>query len=564
MPSTRQGLAITTPKLWSPDAPHLYQLVAELRQNGEVIDSRRLSFGIRIVTFDASEGMKVNGVATKLRGGCVHHDNGLLGSAAFRDADDRRVRLMKARGYNAIRTAHNLCSASFADACDRQGVFLIVEAFDCWQVAKTPQGYSTWFDDHWREDLAATVMSTRNHPSVIMWSIGNEIPYRSTDSGLKIQWQLANEVHRLDPTRPVTAGVNGLNGDLVVPDADTARPGFAHVPDESAIVFLDIAGQNYRHYMYDKDHAAFPNRVTYGSESFAKDVMHIWADIEKRPYIIGDFVWTAMDYLGEAGLGCVYQGPPAFGGTATVAWPWVGAYCGDIDLIGGQKPQSLARDVAWGLAPMHLVVQKPVPVGKAENVSLWGWSDEFQSWTWPGFENQPILGRVYTLGDRADIYHNGVRVETKTLSAADFGRAEFKLTYAPGTLEAVAFKNGKEIGRKRLTTNGAAAALRLTPEAAKIASGRDRLAFVQVDVTDTQGHSVADAMINVKLALSGPAELVGFGSGDPIARGSYQAPTALTYRGKALAIIRPTGRGKIQLEASGDGVKPAATTIAAV
>jgi beta-galactosidase len=557
----KQSLTIPAPRLWSPDSPNLYQLTAELRQGGRVIDTRTIAFGVRVVTFSAETGMEINSVATKLRGGCVHHDNGLLGAMAFADADDRRVRLLKARGYNAIRSSHNLCSESFANACDRHGMFLIEEAFDVWHVGKRIDDYGVQFEAHWKDDLTATVMSARNHPSVIMWSIGNEVPYRSSDKGLSYQWLLANEARRLDPTRPVTAGINGLNGGLVVPDADTARPGFADVPDESATVFLDVIGQNYRHHHYESDHKTFPKRITYGSESFPKDAYSIWAKMETQPYIIGDFVWTSMDYLGEAGCGAVLITAPGAMAQGVTGWPWVGAYCGDIDLIGNQKPASLARDVVWGVAPMQLVVQKPFPEGKAETATMWGWSDEFENWTWSGSENKLLVVRIYTMGDRADLYQDGKLVGSQTLTPENMGRAEFKVPYAPGTLEAVAFRGNKEISRKRLSSIGAAAGLRITPEATRVKAGRDKLAYVQIEITDARGNFTPDAIKKLTLSVSGPAELIAFGSADPIARGSYQSTSAQTYRGKALAILRPKGKGTARIAVSGEGLTASATIV---
>ena len=293
--------------MWSPDSPTLYTLETELRRGTRAIDTVSTSFGIRIVTIDAENGMQINGVPTKLRGGCVHHDNGLLGAAAFADAEDRRVRLLKARGFNAIRCSHNPPSRAFLDACDRHGMMLIDEAFDTWFAPKMPQDNSVHFMEDWESVLSAMVLSGRNHPSVVMWSIGNEVPKRSSAQGLEISWRLANTVHRLDPTRPVAAAVNAFAGRPMIADADTARAGFAGVPDESAAMFLDVVGYNYKLDRYAPDHIRFPKRVMFGSESFPKQVFDIWSFAEANPYMIGDFVWAAMDYLGEAGVGNVVR-----------------------------------------------------------------------------------------------------------------------------------------------------------------------------------------------------------------------------------------------------------------
>ena len=456
-PAQRQSVTIASPKLWSPDSPTLYTLETELRRGPAVLDRATNSFGIRIVAFSAAGGMTVNGTPTKLRGGCIHHDNGLLGAAAFDAAEDRKVALLKARGFNAVRPSHNHFSPAFLRACDRHGVMAICETFDCWQQPKLPQDYSLYFNDQWRADLAAIVLSARNHPSVIMWSIGNEIPGRDFPPEVETQWRLANEVHRLDPTRPVTAAINEFAGRLVTPSAKTARAGRAGVADQAAVVFLDIAGYNYKLREYESDHHSFPDRIIVGTESFPKDVFGTWALTDRSPYLIGDFVWTAMDYLGEAGIGGSSYAHSARGIGSLGSWPCVVSDCGDIDLIGKQKAASLARDVVWGLSPLEIAVQKPPPDGKVELVRFWGWSDERQSWTWPGAEGKMVAIRVYTSGDRVDLHLNGKLLESRQVTAADLKHVEFTAAYAAGVLEAVAFHDGKELARRHLATVGAPA-----------------------------------------------------------------------------------------------------------
>jgi beta-galactosidase len=550
-----QTTTIAAPRLWSPQTPALYTLETELRRGASVIDRQTTEFGIRVITFDVAQGMTVNGVPTKLRGGCIHHDNGLLGAAAFDAAEERKVRLLKARGYNALRASHNPFSPAFLRACDRQGMMVISEAFDAWRAPKLPQDYSTAFEDHWRSDLTAMVLSARNHPSVIMWSIGNEIPGRNLPSGVEAQWRLGNEVHKLDPTRPVTAAINDFPGRLLVPSETSARPGRAGAPDEASAVFLDVVGYNYKLAKYERDHQRFPNRIIYGSESFPKELFAIWELTDRSPWLLGDFVWTAMDYLGEAGIGGGIYAADAKG-MALGAWPWVVSSCGDVDLIGHQRGQSLARDVVWGLSPLEIAVQKPPPEGKVELLRPWGWSDERQSWTWPGSEGQPLAVRVYTAGDRIELRLNGKRVEARPVTAADQKHVEFKVPYAAGTLEAVAFQGDREIARRKLTTAGAPAAIRLTPEAKRGGAGRGDVSYVAVEVVDAQGRRVADLETGLKASISGPAELAGFGSANPFAVGSLQSASARTFDGRALLILRGAGRaGRVRLEIRGEGLK---------
>jgi beta-galactosidase len=557
----RQSITLASPQLWSPDTPVLYTLETELRRGGRTIDKVSTPFGVRIVSFDAGQGLQINGAAVKLRGGCVHHDNGLLGAAAFGDAEERRILLLKARGFNAIRSSHNPASRAFADACDRHGMLLIEEAFDMWRWPKNPQDYSTHFDENWKADLSAMVLSARNHPSVIMWSIGNEIPNRSTPEGVEIEWNLANEVHRLDPSRPVTAAVNSFAGRPLIADAATARRGFAGIPDESAAMFLDVVGYNYKLDRYEADHVQFPKRVMFGSESFPKQLFDIWSFVDTHPYVIGDFVWSAMDYLGEAGIGNVlrtkHKAEMMFPG-----WPWTVSNCGDFDLTGRPKPQSYAREVAWGVSPLEMAVQRPLPEDLFEIPGLWGWSDECQSWSWPGAEGKPLAVRIYARADRVELRLNGQVVQSQTLTGADKLPLEFRVPYAPGSLQAIAYRDGREIGRRGFDTVGAPVALRLTFERAAGHALQNSLSYLRVEVIDAEGRVVPDAVKKIQLTVSGPAKLIAFGNGGALAKGSFQSTEAETHDGRALAILKSAGRpGTIDVKAVGEGLRLASATI---
>ena len=556
-----QTLAVKAPHLWSPENPYLYTLETELRRGAVVVDSMTQPFGLRIVTMDPRQGLAINGQHTILRGGCVHHDNGLLGAAAFAEADERRIRLLKARGYNAIRSAHNPISRSLREACDRLGMLVIDEAFDMWHVAKEPDDFAGQFKDHWEEVITAMVLSARNSPSVIMWSIGNEIPYRATDEGIAWSWKLANAVKRIDPTRPVTAGLNGVLGGPVVASDKAARPGRGGKVDNASTVFIDVPGYNYRFEDIEAEHETHPERVVYGSETFAREMFDYAALTDRAPYFMGEFVWTAMDYLGEAGIGASVQvkaGIPYY----IAGFPWVNAWCGDIDLIGQQKAASRARDVAWGLSALEMAVQAPVPEGMAEYVSNWGWSDERQSWSWAGSEGKPLAVRLYSTGDRIELALNGKQVATKNLTPADKMKAEFQVPYAPGVLEAIAYRGGKAIGRRRLETVSVPVSLRLIAERPSVAAGRQSLAFVGVEVLDAQGRVVSNEAHRITLAIDGPADLAGFGSANPLATGSVQARDALSFQGRALAILRARGtKGAVRVEASAEGLRGASAIV---
>ncbi|GGB85854.1 beta-galactosidase [Novosphingobium endophyticum] len=560
--SVSQILSLRGPRLWSPDDPQVYSLETELRRGKTVLDKVVQAFGVRIITFDPQRGMVINGKVTKLRGGCIHHDNGLLGACAFADADERRIRLLKARGFNAVRSSHNPSSRSLRDACDRLGMLLIEEAFDVWHEHKELQDFSIHFRDRWEKVIDAMVRPARNNPSVIMWSIGNEIPLRATDQGVEWEWKLANAVKRLDPTRPVTAGLNGVLGQEMIAGPETARPGFANKIDNASTIFIDVPGYNYRLDDIEREHLQHPERVVYASETFAREVFDYAALTDRAPYFLGEFVWTAMDYIGEAGLGAtafLKNGSPPF---AITGWPWVNAWCGDLDLIGEQKAASLARDVAWGLSPLELLVQRPAPEGTFPWVANWGWPDELQSWAWPESADKPLTVRLYTSAERVELLLNGATVGQKTLTPEDKMKAEFAVPYAPGVLEAVAWKGDRAIARRRLETVGAANSLRLSVESSSELRGNEALAYVRVDVLDSAGRVLPDDQRAVGLAIEGPARLAAFGSANPLATGSLQSTETQTFRGRALAILRATGPGQVRVTAQSEGLPNAAVTFA--
>jgi beta-galactosidase len=554
----RATLSVPFPRPWSPDAPTLYSLETELVRDGQRLDQDFTLFGVRIVTFDARQGMLVNGAPTKLRGGCIHHDHGILGAASFDTAEDRKVRLLKARGYNAVRPSHNPFSRAFLEACDRHGLMVVAETFDVWRRGKKPLDYAVKFDAHWRDDLEVMVLSARNHPSIVMWSIGNEIPDRNTPDGVELQWRLANAVRALDPSRPVTAGLHEFLGRTVTPSEKTARPGRGGIPDQTSAVFLNVAGYNYKLRDYETDHRAYPERVLFGTESYPGDVFAIWDLTERSPWLVGDFVWTAMDHLGEVAIGgrAVISGDAKMRMAPMVGWPWISNDCGDLDLIGGQKAPSYARDVAWGLSPLEMAVQRPVPDGEIEVLRLWGWSDEWRSWNWPGAEGKPLAVRVYTPGDRVELRLNGKLVAAREVLPEDLKHIELRVPYAPGVLEAVAFRQGRQIGRKRLETVGAPSAIRLKPEIATAGSGRGDIAYLGVEIVDGKGRAIPELARKVTLEVSGPAELIAFGSGNPQASGSFQSLSAVTWDARALAVFRGRGRsGVVTVTATGEGLQ---------
>ena len=547
--AVEQTMEVRSPKLWSPDSPELYRAEIEIAAAGKTLDTTSTRFGIRKIEVDAANGFRINGQMLKLKGGCMHHDNGPLGSATIDRAEERRVELMKANGFNAIRTSHNPPSPAFLDACDRLGVVVIDEAFDCWEVGKNGQDYSVYFKDWAERDIAAMVRRDRNHPSVIMWSIGNEIPEQFRAEA--IAKMLREAVLSHDPTRPITQAICSDWGNVIRNWDQLSDPAFLH---------LDVAGYNYLPDKYESDHARHPQRVMYGSESYPKDFFDYWTLVEKHPYIIGDFVWTSMDYFGESGIGHTTLSNEK--DTFLKPWPWYNAWCGDIDVCGFKKPQSYYRDVVWRRSPIEMAVHTPLPEGVTELVSSWGWPDEARSWNWPGQEGKSLPVAVYSRCDTVRLELNGKVIGEKPVSAETKLTARFDVPYQPGELRAIGLIDGKAVASTTLKTTGPAKALRLTADRARIRADRSDLSYITVEVVDEQGAVVPDAAASVRFTVTGKGELAATGSTAPNDASSFQTPRRMTYQGRCLVILRPKGAaGEITLKAEADGLKAAMIVI---
>ncbi|QDK78297.1 glycoside hydrolase family 2 protein [Spirosoma sp. KCTC 42546] len=549
----KQLVSVATPQLWSTETPWLYRANVVLVSGKKRLDSLTIAFGIRSVQVDAEHGFVLNGKRVLLKGGCVHHDNGPLGAAAIDRAEERKVELLKANGFNAVRTSHNPPSTAFLDACDRLGLLVIDEAFDMWQRPKKPQDYHRFFDEWRQRDLEAMILRDRNHPSVILWSIGNEINERADSSGLTITKQLADAVHRLDPTRPVTEALCVF----------WEHRGKVWEDSDKAFALLDVGGYNYEWKHYETDHQRHPNRVILGTETFAKEAFENWQQVEKHPYVIGDFVWTAMDYMGETAIGhALLQPKSAKDSTrAVLPWPWFNAWCGDLDLIGFKKPQSYYRDVVWRNRPIAMAVHSPIPDGMKETVTNWGWPDEHQSWSWAGAEGKPLQVRVFSRSSLVRLELNGKLIGEKHLSDSII-TATFTVPYQPGRLKATSFDRGKLTGSTELITAGKPHHLRLIADRATIRADRSDLSYVSVEVVDANENRVPDGAIPISFQLTGVGELVGVGTANPTDLSSFQAPQKTTFQGRCLAIVRPKGRvGVISIQATAPNLQAAVRVI---
>jgi beta-galactosidase len=543
------SVEISEPQRWSTEHPVLYKArVGICDASGEETDATTISFGIRQFTFSAKNGFLLNGSSLKWKGGCIHHDNGLIGAAAITRAEERKVELLKANGFNAVRCAHNPPSEAFLNACDRIGLLVIDEAFDQWMKAKTPEDYHRFFEQYAVQDLTAMVLRDRNHPSVILWSIGNEIQERSDTVGLRIARKLKEVIRQYDTTRPITAAVNDYWDNPSQHWSTDSKKAFAA---------LDVSGYNYMWYEYENDHRTFPERILFGSESAAGETAINWDLVEKHPYLIGDFVWTAMDYLGESGIGHALNLPKNTPNPQFMDWPWFNAWCGDLDLCGNKKPQSFYRDVIWKRLPLTMSVHAPVQAGLSEKVSYWGWTDEYPSWDWHGLEGKTMTVRVYSRAPLVRLYLNGACYGEKVPDSINY-TASFFIKYVPGELKAVNVFQGREMHALRLKTAGKPARIRLIPDRTRLKASTDDLSFVRIEITDQKGHVVTNSDVQIELRVTGAGTLAGSGNASPIDMKSFRSLTPKVYRGKALAILRPNGiKGRIQLKVRSLGFKDA-------
>jgi len=560
---TVQELTVTDARLWSAGDPYLYTLVSEVIDGGEVIDIQETKVGFRSVSVDCKNGFMINGVSVKLKGGCVHHDNGVLGAASYDRSEERKVELLKARGYNAIRCAHNPPAPSFLDACDRIGMLVIDEAFDNWRTDTFGNGYSAWFEDRWQSDLTSMILRDRNHPSVVIWSTGNEVSERDGSSGgYKYAAALAEHVRKLDGTRPVTHAICGIwktedelnNLTEILGIGETGGDTWGALTEKFAEP-LDIVGYNYLYERYETDGTKYPGRVICGTESHPRHIPEYWDRVEKLPYVIGDFVWTALDYFGESGVGNLrYDGVD---NTYGRRYPWHIANCGDLDICGFRRPQSYYKDCVWGVSDApYIAVYKPEHYGEKTIISDWGWEDVVPSWTWPGFEGKPIAIDVYSEDDEVELFLNGESLGRKKAGKANRYIASFETYYQPGELIAAGYNNGTETARTTLKTAGAPYELKLTPDRAVIRAGYGDLSYVTVGLYDADKNALTNAGDEIIFEVSGPGTLVAVGNGNPESEEMYTGNAQKLYYGRALAVVRSSGiPGKIKLSAAAGGLK---------
>ncbi len=539
-------ISILSPQLWSLESPTLYTAITELYQNDIIIDKTETKFGIRTISFDVTKGFQLNGKTLKLKGGCVHHDNGPLGAKAYDRAEYRKVEILKASGYNAIRTSHNPPTTAFLDACDQLGMLVIDEAFDCWKDGKNPFDYHLFFDKWWQKDVETMLLRDRNHPSIIMWSIGNEIPSIATPEVVAVAKMLSDFVKSYDSTRPVTAGVHGLNGDNASKDA------FVDV--------LDVAGYNYAPEKYVSDHLRKPNRVMYASESAAFTAFEYWMGVIDNPYVIGDFVWTSWDYIGEASIGWRGFQPD------DKLFPWTLAYCGDIDICGWKRPQSYYRDALWTRNALSLFVKPPKPSfpinENKEWWSQWNWYDVVYDWNWKGNEGKPLEVSVYSSCEQVELFLNGKSLGKKPTNRSTKFTATFNVPYQAGELKALGITAKKKVTTTVLKTAGEVSNIRLTADRNIIAADGQDLSYINVELVDANGVRNPKAEDLINFEIEGAGEIIAVGNANPVSLESYKLPQRKAWQGKCQVIVKSNKQeGKITLIAKLEGNINSFTTI---
>lgn len=579
----KQTVTVANPCPWSDLTPNLYACRVTLTAEGQELDRAEAAFGIRTISVDARRGLRVNGRSVKLRGACIHHDSGLLGAATFEDAEFRRMRLLKEAGFNAVRSAHNPLAPAALRACDALGIYVMDEAFDMWTRSKKDYDYSQVFEKWWREDLAAMVRKDYNHPSVILYSVGNEIPEIATDHGAALGREMGRLVRALDSTRPVMAGINGIFAtgdrlDQVIADvlSGSDKPGSGgagnvndfmaatatHADEianhplisrslELAGAGMDVVGYNYMTARHEPDGERYPNRVIVGSETYPPEIARNWDIVERCAHVIGDFTWTGWDYLGEAGVGVPAYRPGE--GSFGAQYPCQLAYVGDIDLTGFRRPASYFREIVFGLRKdPYITVQDPAHYGQQPMQTPWVISDNCACWTHPGFEGKPVIVEVYSPGDEVELLLGGKSLGRRAAGKGAGFRALFDTVYHPGRLEAVAYENGRELGRSELATAGEKLSLRVRPEGT---AGRE-LMYVNIALEDEHGVC-GSTDVSISAQVEGDGVLAGFGSADPKPLTGYTDGVSRTFHGRAQAIVRKSAEhGTVTLTVSAQGYEP--------
>ncbi|HEL1648396.1 glycoside hydrolase family 2 TIM barrel-domain containing protein [Streptococcus suis] len=573
--TSSQNIVIDQARLWSAENPNLYKMVVQFED-----DCVTEQFGIRLLEWDSEFGLRINGKREILRGACIHHDNGLLGACAFPEAEERKIRILKKNGYNAIRSAHNPCSKAILDACDRLGVYVLDEYLDVWYIHKTMNDYANYMTDWWPQDLKDMVDKDYNHPSVIMYSTGNEVSETAQARGIELTRQMTEYLHTLDDSRPVTCGINiffnflssiglgvysdekakqevegnkkkgavgsefynqlaGIMGAGFMKRGATLYP--CDLKTRDAFSNMDIAGYNYGILRYKKDLEKYPNRLILGTETFCKDAYHFWELAKTNPRIIGDFVWAGMDYMGEAGIGAweyedyYPKGAPESG--------WLTAGSGRINILGRPNAEAFYTRVAFEQYKQPIIAVKPVYQSGSHSPSAWKMTDAIPSWTYPGCEGQIATVEVYARAHRAELYVNSQLVGSKKFK--NDCRLIFKTPYREGEVKVLTYDNkGQIIGQNHLVTASAITKITIEPETNPVVG---KLLYILLRYTDE--NNIIKPMYRGRMCVNvDGGELLGLGNACSYNRDGYLLSETDTYYGEAMAIVRVSDVDTLSIE----------------
>ena len=564
------AMRVPNPRPWSDEDPYLYDLVVRVHRGGSLLATRSERVGLRTVAVDAKAGLRINGRTVLLRGACIHHDNGLLGATTHRAAEFRRIRKLKEAGFNAVRSAHNPMGRHLLDACDELGMYVLDEFADYWYVKKTAHDHSDRFLDTWREDADALIAKDRNRPSVIMYAIGNEIPETATPEGVALSREIADYFHTADPDRPVTLAINLFLNAMVSLKASpyserdgeersvagsteanvminhigkmmhfVARLPVADRASRAAFDTVDIAGYNYGLARYRKDTRKYPERVILGTETLPGDIAWAWEEVKKHPAVIGDFVWTGWEYLGEAGVSVWVPGKRA---GLSKPYPFIISGPGMFDLTGRPDASLRLAQAAWGRLDSPVIAVRPLDRSGVPYVkSAWRVTDAVESWSWQGSEGKTAEIEVYATDDEVELLLNGRSLGRKPAGKRERYLTRFRTAYQAGTLEAIGYRSGAPTSRAVLRSAGPELTVTVSPESATLTSDGADLAFVHLTLCDSRGEAEMLVEDRLEVEVEGPAELIGFGTAAPATEESFGSASVTTYRGRALAILRSTG-----------------------
>lgn len=597
-----QAFVIENAELWDTENPYLYEVKAQLSltSTGNVhmsLDNRQdlmaqtdyedeitTRIGVRTITADAKNGLLLNGKSIKLKGGCIHHDNGILGAASFYDAEYRKVKLHKDNGYNALRLAHNPQSEQILDICDELGMIVFDEAFDVWNLPKNSFDFSHQFAEGGIKEIEAMVRRDRNHPSIFFWSIGNELTEQGgMAAGYEVSAMLAKTVRNMDSTRLVSGALCSFFKGLDNEDNAAFWQTFhKEMPQGGSVINMDnsygkkiwmeytapfvkdwdVVGYNYLNYHYETSHELFPDRVILCTESKPGQFEDYWSDVERLPYVIGDFLWTSMDYIGEAGIGksiyCSEEEVPQMSRMLNyAAYPWRLAQAGDFDLCGNVRAQGRYHQIIWGANDTYIFAKDPKNNGKIALIGRYGWAEGGNHWSWNCENGTAVSVDVYSRAEEVELLLNGKSLGKKPAGAECHFKAEFEVTYEAGTLTAISYQDGQEVSRDEVKTVGEPVGLKITMEKNQIAADGESLAYGIVEIVDAEGNWVPTAEDTLaKVSVEGAASLAGFGTGRGQTEENYTKGEFTSFEGRWQVILRAgteAGEAGVHVEAEGLG-----------